>query len=376
MARAVRAEMTELLAHLVTHETPTADHAACRALQQTLAGEFAALGAAVEHVDGAGGSPVLIARFAGDGRPVLLLGHVDTVFPAATIGTRPFTVHGDTATGPGVFDMKAGLVQLVFALRELAGEPGNPAVTVVLNADEEIGSPGSERIIRREAASCRCALVLEPSGPDGAIKTRRKGIGFYRVSVAGRAAHPGLDFATGVNAVVELAHQVLALAAGTDLTRGSTVNVGVIGGGSGRNVVPDAAFAEVETRFWSAAEGRRLDRALRELAAVDVRAGLDVSGGVHRAPMERTPAVAELVELAVSCAAEAGWTLPETSAGGVSDGNITAAAGLPTLDGLGAVGGGAHGPDEFVRLDELESRVTLLTRLLRRIGAPDRIDRL
>lgn len=357
-------EPTALLKRLVELETPSHDHDACATLQEIVGAELIRLGAVVEGVRGRRGSPVLIARFAGTGRPLLLLGHVDTVFPHGTLARRPFAVRGSVATGPGVLDMKAGLVQLILALRQIGADAEAPALTVVLNADEELGSPDSEPIIVREAARCRCALVLEPSGPGGALKTRRKGIGFYRVEVTGMAAHPGLDFHAGVSAIVELGHQVISAAGLTDEAGDSTVNVGVVGGGTGRNVVAAQAFADVETRFWTFDDGERLDRELHELEPVDPRASLAVTGGIHRLPLERTPESIVLAELAAECARQDGWELAETAAGGVSDGNLTAAAGLPTLDGLGAVGGGAHGTDEYVWLDQLPKRAAWLRRFL------------
>jgi glutamate carboxypeptidase len=260
-----------------------------------------------------------------------------------------------------VLDMKAGLVQLLLALRGLIAEPDAPALTVVINADEELGSPDSAPVILREATRCRCALVLEPSGPGGALKTRRKGMGLYRIEVTGAAAHPGLDFASGVSATVELSRQVLAAAALTN--GGSTVNVGVVGGGTGRNVVAARAFAELETRFWSIEDGERLDHRLRTLTAVDPRAELTLTGGIHRMPLSRASSGA-LAELAVKCAHADGWELGEVAVGGVSDGNLTAAADLSTLDGLGAVGGGAHSDDEYVLLDQLPVRAALLRGLL------------
>jgi glutamate carboxypeptidase len=280
------------------------------------------------------------------------------VWPTGTLASRPFTVDGDIARGPGAFDMKSGLVQIVTALASL----DDPDVTVLLNADEELGSPGSQDVILREANRSRCALVLEPSGPGGALKTRRKGIGMYSLTVSGRAAHPGLDFAAGVNAVVELAHQVTAVAG---LTSGeTTVNVGTCTGGSGRNVVPDEATALFESRFWTASEGARVDRAVRALRPADPRASVGVSGGVHRVPMERTDAVADLLSLADACA---DWDVTEMAVGGVSDGNITAAAGVPTVDGLGAAGGGAHSVDEHVVLSDIPRRAAWLARLLHRL---------
>ncbi|TWP53795.1 M20 family metallopeptidase [Lentzea tibetensis] len=349
---------TDLLRRLVELESPSDDHFGCLAVQDVLGDLLRQAGGRVERVTGTTGTPVLIARFGAQRAPALLLGHVDTVWPKGTLAERPFTVDGDVATGPGCFDMKAGLVQIVTALAAL----DQPDVTVLLNADEELGSPGSQDLIMREAERSRCAMVLEPCGPGGALKTRRKGIGMYTLEVAGRATHPGLDFAAGVNAVVELAHQVTEIAALTDGE--TTVNVGRITGGTGRNVVAERATALFESRFWTAEEGAEVDRAVRRLRAVDPRASLTISGGVHKAPMERGPVVAALVELADSCA---DWPITEMAVGGVSDGNVTAAAGVPTIDGLGAAGGGAHSVDEHVVLSDIPRRGAWLAAMLERL---------
>ncbi|NKE64025.1 M20 family metallopeptidase, partial [Lentzea sp. PSKA42] len=219
-----------LLQRLVELESPSDDHFGCLAVQDVLGGLLSSAGGRIERSVGSTGTPVLVARFGAQRSPVLLLGHVDTVWPRGTLQERPYTVEDGVASGPGVYDMKAGLVQIVSALSSL----DSPDVTVLLNADEELGSPGSQDAIMAEAARSRCAFVLEPCGPGGALKTRRKGIGMYTLEVTGRAAHPGLDFAGGVNAVVELAHQVTALAGLGDGE--TTVNVGRIDGGTGRNV--------------------------------------------------------------------------------------------------------------------------------------------
>jgi glutamate carboxypeptidase len=347
-----------LLQQLVEIESPSSDHSGCVGVQEALGDLLLSAGGRVERVAGSGGTPVLVARFGAQRSPVLLLGHVDTVWPCGTLEERPYTVSDGVATGPGVYDMKAGLVQIVSALSSL----DSPDVTVLLNADEELGSPGSQDLIMAEAARSRCAFVLEPCGPGGALKTRRKGIGMYTLEVTGRAAHPGLDFAGGVNAVVELAHQVAALAS---LTSGeTTVNVGRVDGGTGRNVVPAGASALFESRFWTAEEGARVDSAVHGLLPVDPRASVRVTGGMHKAPMERTPAVEALVELAASCA---DWELTEMAVGGVSDGNVTAAAGVPTIDGLGADGGGAHAVDEHVVLADIPRRAAWLAEMVHRL---------
>ncbi|MEN3357013.1 MAG: glutamate carboxypeptidase [Mycobacteriales bacterium] len=357
------AEMIELLRRLVEVDSPTGDPAACGLVHDVLAPQFAALGGAVERVVAADRRPVLLARW-GAGPGPLLLGHVDTVFGPDETSRRPFAVAGRHARGPGVFDMKAGLVQLVFGLRELAAGGGIPALTVLLNADEEIGSPGSEPLIRAAAGRASCALVLEGAGPQGAVKSARKGIGLYRVEVDGVAAHSGLDPEKGVNAITELAGQLLDIEGLAASEAGTTVNVGVVAGGTGRNVVPAGAGADFETRFWTLAEGRRVDAALRRLRPRRERGAVRLSGGVHRQPMERTAQVARLVAAARRCAAADGWQVGEMRVGGVSDGNITAALGLPTLDGLGAEGWGAHTADEVADVAAMPRRARWLAGLV------------
>ena len=359
--------MLDLLRRLVELDSPTADHAACAAVLDLLHAEFAELGAEVGRHAATGGSPVLVASWgAGPGRP-LVLGHVDTVFGPGESARRPFTVDGGWARGPGVFDMKGGLVQLVFALRALRAGGVQPRLSVLLNADEEIGSPASESLIRAEAAGCRCALVLEPAGPGGALKSTRKGIAMYRIEVDGIAAHPGLDPGRGVNAITELAGHLLALESLASPAAGTTVNIGTVTGGTGRNVVPAAAAAEFEARFWTAAELRRVDTAVRAVLPDRGGAVVRVTGGVHRHPLERTEQVARLVELARSAARADGWDLSEQRVGGVSDGNITAALGVATLDGLGVEGSGAHSATEAVDVVALPRRVRLLASVLRQV---------
>lgn len=359
--------MLDLLRRLVGLDSPTADHAGCGAVLDVLHAELAGLGAEVRRYAAANGSPVLAAHWGnGPGRP-LVLGHVDTVFEPGECTRRPFTVEDGWARGPGAFDMKGGLVQLVFALRVLRDAGVPPRLTVLLNADQEIGSPHSEAFIRAEAAGCGCALVLEPSGPGGALKSARKGIAMYRIEVDGIAAHPGLDPERGVNAITELAGHLLHLEALAAPARGTTVNIGTVTGGTGRNVVPAAAAAELEARFWTAAELRRVDTAARAVRPNRAGAAVRLTGGVHRHPMERTEQVARLVELAMASAHAEGWELPEQRVGGVSDGNITAALGVPTLDGLGVEGSGAHSVDEVVDIAALPRRVRLLANILRNV---------
>ncbi|MFO7246406.1 MAG: M20 family metallopeptidase [Thermaerobacter sp.] len=305
--------------------------------------------------------------FAGDDRPALILCHYDTVWGPGDAARRPFRIEGDRAFGPGVFDMKAGLVQGIFAVRALVEterEACRP-VWMLITSDEEVGSRTSRTLIEDLAQQCAYVLVLEPAvGPTGLLKTWRKGVGVFRLTVRGRAAHAGADHAEGVSAVEELAHQILRLQAMTDHSRGTTVNVGVVRGGTRSNVVPDSAEAEIDLRVMTRAEGERMTAAIRGLKPVLQGTTLRVDGGMNRPPMERTPAIAAMFAVARRLGAEIGLDLGETGTGGGSDGNLTAALGVPTLDGLGAVGHGAHSLDEYILVHQVPLRTALVARLL------------
>lgn len=309
-----------------------------------------------------------IADFGGgvDGRPHgLLLAHRDTVFPIGTTRTRPFHVREGRAYGPGAFDMKAGLVMTIWALRaieDLELKLTRP-IRLLVNADEEIGSPSSTAIIRAEAQSAAYALVLEPA-KGGAVKTRRKGWSRYRLHVQGRAAHAGADPELGMSAVHEIAMQIVDILGIADNPLGTTINVGTVHGGIGGNVVAPDADAEIDCRFWTRTEAIRLDGALRSRPAHIEGARIIVDNGINRMPLERTGGVARLFSSAHAVARQLGFELAETSTGGVSDGNTAAAAGTPTLDGLGVVGAGAHSADEYVELSSLAQRGALLVGLM------------
>jgi glutamate carboxypeptidase len=296
---------------------------------------------------------------------VLLLGHTDTVWPAGELAKRPFKIDGGRATGPGVFDMKSGIVLMWMALRVLKDCP----VTVLLNSDEEIGSNSSRPLIEGEASQCGTVLVLEPSLPFGALKTARKGLGRFTVKAVGRAAHAGIDPQKGVNAIEELSHQILKLQRMTDFERGTTVTVGVVQGGTRSNVVPAEAAAEIDVRATSIEEAERVAAAIKKLKPQLPDARLEVRGSINRPPMERTADTARLFDIARKLAAQIGIDLKEASTGGASDGNFTAALGIPTLDGLGAVGGGAHAVDEWVDIDSLPARAALVAGLIKEIAA-------
>jgi glutamate carboxypeptidase len=287
-------------------------------------------------------------------RPVLLLCHFDTVWPTGTLGEFPFTVEDGVARGPGAFDMKAGIVQALYALRDAGDGP----VAVLFTGDEEIGSPSSRPLIEQEALNARAVLVMEPA-EEGRLKVARKGVGQWRVEVRGRAAHAGLNPEKGANAVVELAHQVLAISGLGDPDTGTTVSVTTLEGGTAANVIPERAACEVDVRMWTADEAERVGAALASLEPTLEGTSLMVAGEVNRGPLER-----KLAEELYARVVALGYEFGAAEVGGASDGNFTAALGIPTLDGLGPVGGGAHARDEHVIVDEMPRRAEMVARLV------------
>lgn len=347
--------MIEDLRRLVEVESPSGDLPAladsARVLTEIL---LARLGGEVELVESEAGPHVL---WRGGGTPrVLLLGHHDTVFPRGTLAQRPFTVRDGRATGPGVFDMLGGLVQAIHGLAMLADRSG---VEMLVTADEEVGSRTSRALLEGRARECGAVLVLEGAADGGALKTGRKGCGTFAVDVHGRAAHAGLEPHLGVNAVLEAAHQVLAIAALSRPDIGTTVTPTVISGGTADNVVPAGATILVDVRVESRAEVERVEQAFRELAPHLADASLTVTGAVGRPPMPESVATS-LFQLA----ARLRPGLECRSVGGGSDGNFTAALGIPTLDGLGAVGGGAHADHEFLEVERMAERAELVAGLV------------
>ncbi|HEX8116635.1 MAG TPA: M20 family metallopeptidase, partial [Pyrinomonadaceae bacterium] len=300
-----------------------------------------------------------------DARPLLLLGHTDTVHPRGTLAARPWRETEGRIHAPGVYDMKcavAAALEAVSACVELSLRPRRPVV-VLLTCDEESGSFSGRELVEREASRAEYVLVLEPPAPGGRAKTARKGTGLFTLEVEGRAAHAGLEPEKGVNAVLELARQIEGVSALARPELGTTVNVGVVSGGTHANVVPAGARAEVDVRFSTTAEARRLAEAIEGLEPFDERARLKISGGINRPPMERTAVVAELFERAKRIAAGVDFKLGETSVGGASDGNFAAAVGATVLDGLGVDGDGAHAEHEHIIADAIVSRGVLLAAL-------------
>jgi len=316
------------------------------------------------------GNHVRAEIWLGTGRPpgqILILGHLDTVYPLGTLAKMPFRISGGRAWGPGTFDMKAGLAIALAAVDALKSTGLTPHKRLVFfwNSDEEIDSKSSRHLIEREALRSDAVLVLEPAyGSDGRLKTARKGVGTVEIAVTGRAAHAGLNPEAGINAVHELALQTARLMKMNDPRRGVTAQVTVASGGTVSNVVPESALAQVDLRISKMADAARLERKLRSLRPILRGARIRVSGGINRPPLERTPAVRGLFRRAQALMRQIGAPLEECFAGGGSDGNFTAAIGIPTLDGLGAVGEGAHSSREHVIIRSLPERAALLAGLL------------
>jgi glutamate carboxypeptidase len=369
--RSQQGAMVSRLAELVRHESPSRDKPALDALARGIADRLGSLGAGVSLIANPEGGDHVRASWGASGEgadrpPALVLGHFDTVWPHGTLATMPFRVEGGRAHGPGAYDMKASLVLLEFAVAAIrARGPGLPRPLVALwTSDEEIGSPRSRGAIEAEAGRAAYVLVLEPPLAGGRLKTARKGVGRFRLAVEGRPAHAGVEPEKGVSAVVELAHQVLRLQALNDPDAGTTLNVGVVRGGTVPNVVPGEATAEIDVRATTAEEARRVEAALLGLSPILEGAAVRVDGGFNRPPMERTPAVASLFARARELGLGLGLDLGEGPTGGGSDGNFTAALGVPTLDGLGAPGDGAHATHEHVLIDALPARAALLAAML------------
>jgi glutamate carboxypeptidase len=361
-------QVLERVSALVRLESPTSDPDAVNLAQGRVAEWAEELGARVTRHVASGAAGVLDARFGdmeGKRRPVLLLGHLDTVWPVGTLARMPWRVENGRAFGPGVLDMKAGVVMALFAIRLVREVDAKRPVVLLLSGDEEIGSHHSRELIEEIARECRAVFVLEPAqGPQGAYKTARKGVGQFRLEITGVPSHSGVDFGAGHSAVRELAWQIEQISALTDLDRGTTLNVGVVGGGTQSNVVAAAAWADIDLRVKTVADAEAVRQRLQSLKTRDARCTLRLTGGLNRPPMERTSGTAELFAQAKELAAGLGFALEEAATGGGSDGNFTSALGVPTLDGMGAVGEGAHAENESVRIDSLSTRTALLAAMI------------
>ena len=369
--RFIEARLETYLAELTAlaeHESPSRDKPRLDALAATIAARWTGLGGIVDLVPNPHGGVHVVARFGGSAnrRPSLVLGHYDTVWPVGAIVRTPVRREQGRLYGPGVYDMKASLVLVAAAFEALAAIERRPArpVVALFTSDEEIGSPCSRVLIERLAVEAEHVFVPEPPLADGGLKTARKGVGRFTLTVEGKAAHAGISPEKGANAIVELAHQIVRVQSLNDPDVGTTLNVGLIDGGTTPNVVPARASAEVDVRAATRARAEAVERGLSALETVVPGTRLTVTGGFNRPPMERTEAVAALFQRARRVGLGLGLDLTEGSTGGGSDGNFTAALGVPTLDGLGVEGGGAHADDEHIRIESFPTRAALLAELM------------
>ena len=356
----------ETIEALVRLESPTTDKAAVDRCGAELASRLEAIGGRVTRLSRSDRGDHLLAEFGCGASQILMLGHFDTVWPVGQLDRMPLARSNGTLRGPGVFDMKAGIGIAMLAVRALleTGTPPAHRLVMLWTTDEEIGSGTSRQAIEDEARRSDAVLVLEPSLPGGAVKTSRKGCGSYQLLVRGIAAHAGIEPEKGASAVQELAHQILRINALQDLARGISVNVVQVSGGLRSNVIPDEARAVVDVRVPTAAAAAVVEASFRGLQPIDSRTMVEATGGFDRPPLERTDHVQRLYKQAQAIARELGQELGEGATGGGSDGNFTAALGVPTLDGLGAVGDGAHALHEHVAIDALPDRAALVAGLI------------
>lgn len=367
-ARRKEPALIEVARKLVLAESPSDSKAAVDACVSIAAEIGRGLGGRIKRHRQRSYGDVLEMRFGPRKRkgqkPVMLLGHLDTVWPAGTLKQMPCRIGDGRLWGPGTLDMKVGVAMALTGVEMLAeANLLNREIVLLLNSDEEIGSPVSRPITEKLARECSAVFVLEPA-QGLAYKTARKGTGNWRVDIRGVAAHAGVDFEKGASALRELGRVIETVSEWTELKRGLTVSVGVAGGGSKTNVIPAEAFAEVDVRIAKMSDGPRIERRFASLKASDKRCALEVTGGINRPPMERTRGTVRLFAQARALAAELGFVLVEAATGGASDGNFTSALGIPTLDGMGAVGEGAHASHESIVLEHLASRTALLAGML------------
>jgi glutamate carboxypeptidase len=366
-------EMIAFLKDLVECESPSNDPKAIRRFCELFSGRISDI-ADCRFIPGGKFGPHLQCdfRLPGDRKKgqILALGHSDTVYSMGTLAKMPFRSTKGRLMGPGVLDMKAGLVFFVSAMRTLRdlNIPVARNIRLQVNSDEEVGSETSRPLTEKEARRSVAVLVLEPGqGIDGKLKTARKGVGDYKVLVKGKSAHAGVDFSAGASAIVELARQIERITTFTDLKRGMTVNPGVISGGTRTNVIAAEALAEVDIRIARMKDAAVLDRKFHSLRPFDKRCSIEVSGGMNRPPMERSAGIVSLFRKAQALALDLDVKLEESSTGGGSDGNFTAGVGTPTLDGLGGVGEGAHSPGEYILIERIADRTALLAKLVQAI---------
>jgi len=369
-AAARRRDIAALIRQFVECESPSDDDAAVNRFADLVADTVAPMARVKTHSGGKFGKH-LTCEMQLPGRKksgqILALGHLDTVWPLGTLRTMPFREAGGRLWGPGVLDMKSGIAFFVFAARALRelDIPVASKVLLQLNSDEEVGSESSRELTEKNAGRSKAVLVLEPgTGLEGKLKTARKGVGDFTLVVRGKAAHAGVDFAAGASAVLELARQINRVAGFTILSRGITVNPGVISGGTRSNVVAAEARAHVDIRVLKLKDAPGLEKKFRSLRPLDPRCSIEVTGGLNRPPMERSAGIVKLFRMAQKLAHELGVEVEESLTGGGSDGNFTAALGIPTLDGLGGVGEGAHAANESILVDRIADRTAMIAKLL------------
>ncbi|HVZ09264.1 M20 family metallopeptidase [Rhodopila sp.] len=358
--------LTEL-AEWVKLETPTTDAASVNRLMDVAEAELTQAGAAITRIPGRDGfGDNLIARTEGSGQPILVSGHLDTVWSLGTLAQMPYAVNGTKAHGPGIYDMKAGSFLAFHAVRSILRQRiATPRpIVLLLTPDEEVGSPTSRWLIEREAAQAAAVLIPEPAGGGGACVTARKGVGRFVLRVEGRGAHAGTSFEDGASAIVELSHQILALHRMVDIDRGITLNAAPIWGGSRPNVISPDAGCEIDLRVSTAEDGMLMEERILSLSARTPGCRVIVEGGMNRPPYTESAAITALYGKAQVIAQQVGLPLPKQSRGGGSDGNFSAALGVPTLDGLGCPGAGAHASHEHILWQHLSARAALMAGLL------------
>jgi len=358
--------LTELAAW-VALETPTTDAGSVNRLMDVAEAELTQAGARLTRIPGRDGyGDNLIARTPGEGKPVVVAGHLDTVWSLGTLDTMPYQVNGEKAHGPGIYDMKAGSFLAFHAVRSILRQrvKTRRPIVLLLTPDEEVGSPTSREWIEREASDAACVLIPEPAGQGGACVTARKGVGRFMMRVEGRGAHSGGNFQDGASAVVELARQIVRLHSLVDLDRGITLNAAPIWGGSRPNVISPDAGCEIDLRVNSVADGETMEQVLLETTALTPGCRVVVEGGMNRPPFAENPGIISLYDKARGVAQTVGIALPRQHRGGGSDGNFTAAMGVPTLDGLGCPGAGAHASHEHILWPHLAPRAALMAGLL------------
>ena len=366
--QALETELLDWLSLLINTDSPSNHKLELDQLIHWFSTQFSSDGAQIRMVDQPDCANHLLARWHASEpleQQVLILGHVDTVWPLGESERRPARLEEGRVFGPGAFDMRGGLTLVLGLSRFLAQHRSQlkSQVTVLLTSDEEVGSPSSRAVIEEEARQSRLVLVVEPCLPGGALKTSRKGVGNFTIKVRGIAAHAGVDYSKGVSAILELSHQIQQLYTLNDLAKGTTINVGQIRGGTRSNVIAEQAEMEVDIRVTSAAEGKRLTEKVKHLTPVQPGAQLEISGGMNRPPFERTESIIQIFKRAQRLAMELDISLEEGSTGGGSDGCFTAALGVPTLDGLGPDGAGPHALHEHVVAKSLVPRAALLAQL-------------